>query len=145
MLLYAIFYVIYTIFTIPAGTLSDKIGRKPVIVIGYTLFGLTSLCLVFVSNLYSIIGLFMLYGVFYAMIDGVQRAFVVDLAPSELKATALGAFHTVTGLAALPAGLIAGLLWDMYSPETTFIYGFVLSALAVVLFMSLVHVDRAKR
>jgi MFS family permease len=122
MLLYAIFYVIYTIFTIPAGTLSDKIGRKPVIVIGYTLFGLTSLGLVFVSNLFSIIGLFM-------------------LSPSELKATALGAFHTVTGLAALPAGLIAGLLWDMVSPEMTFIYGFVLSTVAVVLFMGFVHVD----
>jgi MFS family permease len=81
----------------------------------------------------------MLYGVFYAMIDGVQRAFVVDLAPSELKATALGAFHTVTGLAALPAGLIAGLLWDLCSPEATFIYGFVLSAIAVVLFMSFVN------
>ena len=81
----------------------------------------------------------MLYGVFYAMIDGVQRAFVVDLAPSELKATALGAFHTVTGLAALPAGLITGSLWDMVSPEATFIYGFVLSAVAVVLFMRFVN------
>nr|QNO55461.1 putative MFS-type transporter YfcJ [Methanosarcinales archaeon ANME-1 ERB7] len=138
MLLYAIFYVIYTIFTIPAGTLSDKIGRKPVIVTGYTLFGLTSLGLVFVSNLFMIIGLFMLYGVFYALIDGVQRAFVVDLASSELKATALGAFHTATGLAALPAGLIAGLLWDMVSPEATFIYGFVLSAIAIALFMRFV-------
>ena len=68
------------------------------------------------------------------MIDGVQRAFVVDLAPSELKATALGVFHTVTGLAALPAGLIARSLWDMCSQKTTFIYGFVLSAIAVVLF-----------
>ncbi len=137
MLLYVLLYVVYTIFTIPAGTLSDKIGRQPVIVIGYALFGMTSLGLAFVSNLFQIVWLFALYGVFYAMIDGVQRAFVVDLSPPDLKATSLGAFHTATGLAALPAGVISGLLWDTISPEATFIYGFVLSfAAAALLLMS---------
>jgi len=137
MLLYITFYIIYTIFTIPAGMISDKIGRKPVIGIGYVLFGLTSLGLVFVSNLFQIVWLFVLYGVFYAMIDGVQRAFVVDLSPPDLKATALGAFHTATGLVALPAGVIAGLLWDRISPETTFIYGFVLSIVAAASLLKL--------
>ena len=136
-LLYIIFYIIYTIFTIPAGMISDKVGRKPVIGIGYVLFGLTSLGLVFVSNLFQIVWVFALYGVFYAMIDGVQRAFVVDLAPPDLKATALGAFHTATGLAALPAGVIAGLLWDTISPETTFVYGFVLSIVAAASLLKL--------
>ncbi|MEA1908301.1 MAG: MFS transporter [Euryarchaeota archaeon] len=137
LLLYIIFYIIYTIFTIPAGMISDKIGRKPVIGIGYTLFGLTSLGLVFVSNLFQIVCVFVLYGVFYAMIDGVQRAFVVDLAPTDLKATALGTFHTATGLAALPAGVIAGLLWDTISPGTAFIYGFVLSLVAAAALLKL--------
>lgn len=135
MLLYVLLYVVYTIFTIPAGTLSDKIGRQPVIVIGYALFGMTSLGLAFVSNLFQIVWLFALYGVFYAMIDGVQRAFVVDLSPPDLKATSLGAFHTATGLAALPAGVISGLLWDTISPEATFIYGFVLSFVAAALLL----------
>ena len=137
MLLYITFYIIYTIFTIPAGMISDKIGRKPVIGIGYALFGLTSLGLVFVSNLFQIIWLFMLYGVFYAMIDGVQRAFVVDLSPPDLKATALGTFHTATGLAALPAGVITGLLWDTISPEMAFTYGFVLSIVAAASLLKL--------
>ena len=136
-LLYIIFYIIYTIFTIPAGMISDKVGRKPVIGIGYVLFGLTSLGLVFVSNLFQIVWVFALYGVFYAMIDGVQRAFVVDLAPPDLKATALGAFHTATGLAALPAGVIAGLLWDTISPEMAFAYGFVLSIVAAASLLKL--------
>lgn len=139
MLMYIIFYVVYTIFTIPAGLISDRLGRTPVIITGYTIFGLTSLGLVFVSELFQIIWMFILYGVFYALIDGVQRAFVVDLAPSDLKATALGSFHTATGLAALPAGLIAGILWDTVSPETTFIYGFVLSFIAVALFLRFVR------
>ena len=134
-LLYITFYVVYTIVTIPAGMISDKIGRKPVIVVGYLLFGITSLGLAVVTNLSEIVWLFALYGVFYGMIDGVQRAFVVDLSPPDLKATALGTFHTATGLAALPAGVIAGLLWDVISPETTFLYGFVLSITAAALLL----------
>jgi len=136
-LLYIIYYISYSIFIIPAGIFSDKIGRKRVILVGYGLFGLTSLGLIFVSNLSQIISLFISYGIFYAMIDGVQRAFVVDLSPSSLKGTALGTFHTSTGLAALPGGLIAGLLWDKIGPETTFIFGFVLSITAITLFLNL--------
>ena len=136
-LLYIIYYISYSIFIIPAGMFSDKIGRKRVILMGYGLFGLTSLGLIFVSSLSQIISLFISYGIFYAMIDGVQRAFVVDLSPPSIKGTALGTFHTSTGLAVLPAGLIAGLLWDKISPETTFIFSFVISITAITLFLNL--------
>ena len=133
-LLYVLFYISYTVCAIPSGILSDKIGRKPVLRAGYVLFGITSLGLVFTSNIYSILLLFVIYGIFYAMIDGAQRAFVVDLAPEHLKATALGTFHTAIGLVALPGGYIAGLLWDKISPETTFIYGLTLAVISLVLF-----------
>jgi len=134
-MMYILFYLIYTIFTIPAGVISDKFGRKPVIISGYLLFGLTSIGLSLTTDLFLTICLFMLYGLFFAMIDGVQRAFVVDLTPPELKATALGTFHAVTGLAAMPAGLIAGLLWEYFSPETTFFYSFIVSIIAAVLLL----------
>jgi MFS family permease len=133
-LLYILFYIVYTVCTIPFGILSDKIGRKPVLRAGYVLFGITSLGLIFTSSIYSILLLFVIYGIFYAMIDGVGRAFVVDLAPDHLKATTLGTFHTSIGLVALPGGYIAGLLWDKISPETTFIYGLVLAIISLVLF-----------
>ncbi|MEA3295188.1 MAG: MFS transporter [Euryarchaeota archaeon] len=135
LVMYILFYLIYTIFTIPAGIISDKFGRKPVIISGYLLFGLTSIGLSLTSDLFWTVSLFMLYGLFFAMIDGVQRAFVVDLTPPELKATALGTFHAATGLAALPAGLIAGLLWEFFSPETTFFYSFIVSIIAAVLLL----------
>jgi MFS family permease len=102
--------------------------------LGYALFAATAFSLIFTSQLYALVFVFVLYGIFYAMIDGVQRAFVVDLAPSELKATALGTFHTAIGLVALPGGFLAGLLWDFISPEATFLYAIVLSLSAILLF-----------
>jgi len=135
-LLYIVFYIIYTIFIIPAGILSDKIGRKPVIMVGYILFALTSIVLIFASNIFVLLISFIIYGLFYAMIDGVQRAFIVDLAPKHLKATALGTFHAAIGLVALPGGFIAGILWDTISPEATFIYGIALTIMSLILFKS---------
>ena len=66
------------------------------------------------------------------MINGTQRAFVVDLAPQHLKGTALGVFHTAIGSVALPGGYIAGLLWDKVSPEATFGYGLILAIVSAV-------------
>jgi MFS family permease len=134
-LLYVLFYVVYTICTIPAGMLSDHIGRRPVLGGGYLLFAVTSAGLIFASDLTSIVVFFVVYGIFYAMIDGVQRAFVVDLSPEHLKATALGTFHTAIGLVALPGGYIAGSLWDTIAPEATFIYGGVLALISAGLFI----------
>ncbi len=134
-LLYVLFYIVYTLFVIPAGILSDRIGRKPVLMFGYVLFAATATGLILTSQIYAIILLFITYGIFFAMIDGVQRAFVVDLAPPNLKGTALGAFHTSTGLIALPGGVILGLLWDKISPQATFIFAFLLSICSLVLFL----------
>ncbi len=135
LLLYVLFYAIYTLCAIPSGILSDKIGRRPVLITGYLVFAVTSIGLIFTSNMYSILLLFVVYGVFYAMIDGVQRAFVVDLSPKDLKATALGAFHSAIGLVALPGGLIVGLIWDTISPEAMFMFSLVLTICSLLLFM----------
>lgn len=134
LLLYVLFYIVYTFFTIPAGILSDKIGRKPVLIAGYVLFAATAVSLLFTSQLYMLIFVFILYGIFFGLIDGVQRAFVVDLAPSDLKGTALGTFHAATGLIALPAGFIAGLLWDKFSPQATFLFALGLTICSLLLF-----------
>jgi MFS family permease len=132
-LLYVVFYIVYSICVIPLGIVSDKVGRKAVLMAGYVLFCITSLGLLVTSGLYSIVLFFIIYGICYAMIDGTQRAFVVDLAPQHLRGTALGVFHTAIGLVALPGGYIAGLLWDKVSPEATFVYGLILAIVSAVL------------
>ncbi len=132
-LFYAIFYIVYTIVSIPAGALSDRVGRKPVLMFCYPFFGLISILLMLSATPWMVLTCFVLYGVFYGMIDGVQRAFVADLAPPGLKATSLGAFHSAIGLAALPGGLISGILWQQISPSATFAFGAAMSVVGLIL------------
>lgn len=134
-LLYVLFYVVYVFAAMPAGSLSDRIGRKPVLVASYLAFGLVSLGLVFTGDIYSLLPLFALYGVSFAMFDSVQRAYVVDFAPEHLRGTALGTFHACVGLVALPGGYLAGMLWDRVGPEATFLYGLVLAVVSALLLL----------
>ena len=141
-LLYVWFNVIYASFSMPLGILSDKIGRRNVVSLGYFLFGLTCLGFAFSSSLLPLVVLFALYGLVYALIEGNQRALVSDLAPKESRGTALGTFHTAIGLATLPSGIVAGALWQYIEPTATFLYGSVIGFLAATLLM-LLHASRA--
>jgi MFS family permease len=140
-LLYAMFNIVYAILAAPLGILSDRIGREKVIISGYFLFALTAAGFAFFIP--GAFGPFALYGGYKAAIDGpaCPRG---DLA-AALKATALGTFHTATGLAALPGGLLAGFLWEQFSPEVTFLYGAALGLLSVLLFVGFGLYLKAKR
>lgn len=120
---------------IPSGILSDKIGRKKVLIIGYLTFSIICLGFTFFQSFAAFVLFFSLYGLFMALTNGNQRAFASDLAIEELRATALGTFHTAIALATLPASLIAGYLWEFISPEVTFLYGAAMGLLTVILFI----------
>ena len=135
-LLYVLFNIFYVTFAIPFGAVSDRIGREKVIIFGYLLFSIASLGFAFFSSLAALVVLFALYGLTYAAVDGNQRAYVSDLSSPQLKATALGTFHTTIGLMGLPASLVAGFMWQNISPRATFIYGSVLALISALLFIS---------
>jgi MFS family permease len=136
-LLYVLFNIFYSALAVPLGGISDRIGREKVIIFGYLMFSLTAAGFAIFNSLAAFVVLFALYGVMYAAVDGNQRAYVSDLATAHLKATALGTFHTTTGLMAMPAGLIAGFLWEKVGPSATFVYGAALGLASVSLFIIL--------
>jgi MFS family permease len=133
-LLYVLFNIFQSALAVPLGLLSDKIGRQKVLIFGFGLFAVVSFGFAFLNSLLLYVILFALYGVVFAAVDGTERALVSDLAGLDSRATALGTYSTVTGLAALPASIIAGFLWDK-SPVYTFVFGGMTAIMAIAVFM----------
>jgi MFS family permease len=132
-LAYFAFNALYAALAAPAGILSDRWGRRPLLAAGYAVFALVYLGFAVAPNALVAGALFLLYGLYYALTDGVARALVADLVPVELRATAMGTFSTATGLALLPASLVAGVLWQAVAPWAPFAYGAALATVAALL------------
>ncbi|MFC1845727.1 MFS transporter [Candidatus Dependentiae bacterium] len=133
-LLYVLYNIFYAGSSAPFGKLSDRIGRKKVLLLGYGLFAATTLGFALLHSIAFYVILFATYGVVNGIVDGNQRAFVADLSQEQARGTSLGTYHMIKGLLALPASFIAGVLWKM-EPSFTFFYGAVLSLLAAVSFV----------
>jgi len=134
-LLYFIFNITASLLSLPFGGLSDKVGRKKLLVAGYTVFALCYLGFAFSNSRPQMVAVFVLYGAYTAMIAGVERAFVAEIAPPHLKGTMFGLHSTVTGIALLPASVIAGVLWNQFGTAVPFIFGASLSLLAAVILL----------
>lgn len=133
-ILYAVFNITYAGFSYPAGILSDAVGRRRVLIIGYSAFALVYIGFALASRVVYLVPLFVFYGTFPALTDGVQRAFAADLSPAHLRASGLGLYHFLNGAALLPASLVGGWLWDAVGPPATFWYGGTMATLAVIMF-----------
>lgn len=134
-LAYAVLNVIYGSLSLPAGILSDRVGRIPLIAAGWVVYGLSYIGFAFASRAWQVWPLFALYGVYYAASEGVGRALIADVVGSEARGRAYGVYNMVIGLAALPAGLIAGLLWDHLGPRAPFLFSAVVALFAVALLL----------
>jgi len=106
------FNAIYTIFAGPLGAWSDRIGRRKLILGGWFAYGLVYLGFAFAQAGWQVWALFGLYGLYYAATEGAAKALVADLVPQMQRGTAYGLFNAAIGIMALPASLIAGLLWQ---------------------------------
>ncbi len=123
------FNATYTILAAPLGALSDKIGRRKLILGGWLAYGLVYLGFALSQTGGQVWILFGLYGVYYAATEGTAKAFVADLVPAERSGTAYGLYNAAIALTALPASLIAGILWqgigswNGFGPAAPFIFG----------------------
>lgn len=133
------FTAVYTVCSGPFGVLSDRVGRRRLMIAGWLAYGLVYLGFAFASAGWQIWVLFAVYGLYYAATEGVAKAFVADLVPDAQRGTAYGWFNAAIGITALPASLIAGLLWQGLGawtglgPSAPFFFGSGLALVAVLL------------
>jgi MFS family permease len=127
----AVFNLVYAGTSIPAGVLSDRLGRKAVLLMGFAVYALIYLGFARAIAPWQVVFLFVAYGLYYGATEGVGRAYVADLVPEGGRGTAYGLYHGVVGLAALPASLLAGVLWQAISPAAPFYLGASLAAAAM--------------
>jgi MFS family permease len=130
------FNAIYAILAGPFGSLSDRLGRRRLILVGWTVYGFVYLGFALSHTGLQVWLLFGLYGIYYALTEGVAKALVADIVSQEKRGTAYGLFNAAIGLTALPASLIAGILWQTISPSAPFIFGATLSLVASFLMIA---------
>ncbi len=124
--------VVYAAAAYPAGLVSDRVDRKAILAAGFAVLVAADLVLALSTGLAGVAVGVVLWGLHMGLTQGLLAAMVADTAPAELRGTAFGMFNLVGGLAVLAASLVAGALWDSYSPEATFLAGAGLSGLALI-------------
>jgi MFS family permease len=151
-ILWIVLHISKIVFSLPGGALSDKLGRRPVIIAGWIVYALVYLGMAVASEQWQFWALFIIYGFYYGMTEGAEKALVADFVPSQQRGTAFGAYHGAVGVAALPASLLFGVLWVWLDkiqyglgPRVAFSVGAGLAALAALLLGILLSTQKQEK
>ena len=106
------FNLVYTLISVPAGSLSDRIGRRRLVIGGWLVYALIYYGFALAGKGWHVWVLYTLYGVYYGLSYGTAKAMIADIVPETVRGTAYGTYNAVLGILDLPASLIAGVLWD---------------------------------
>lgn len=128
---YAAFNLAYAVLAVPAGVLSDRIGRRPLLLVGWSTYALVYAGFAFAQTSWQVLGLFLLYGAYFASAEGTLKAWITTIVPPERRGAAYGMLAAASGLLILPASVLAGWLWDRYGPKPAFLLGAILSTIAL--------------
>ncbi|HEY7547093.1 MAG TPA: MFS transporter [Blastocatellia bacterium] len=139
---YALYNAVAALGSMPAGTASDRFGRRNLLIIGYGIYAISYAGFGLATEAWMAWPLFVLYGMFPAMTDGVAKAMAVDTAGSAGRATAIGMYSMVAGITQIAASYVGGLLWDRIDARATFYFGAALAAISVVLLFVLLPSKR---
>jgi MFS family permease len=142
-LLWALLHIVKSLTSVPGGSLSDRIGRRRVIVLGWLVYAAVYVGFAAATTRLAIWCLFAAYGAFFGLTEGTEKALVADLVAPADRGAAFGFYHLTVGIAALPASLLFAVLWNWSGPGLAFAVGAGLAALAALLFLSLVPAARS--
>lgn len=129
-ILWAALHAVKSLASTPGGALSDRVGRVPTLLAGWTLYALVYVGFAFASAAWQAWALFLVYGLFFALTEGAERALVADIVPASHRGTAFGWFNLTTGVALLPASIVFGLVWDRAGASSAFMMGAAIAASA---------------
>ena len=140
-LIYAAFNLVAALVSYPAGALSDRLGRRNLLLAAFAVFFVTYLGFALTLSVVLIGALFVLYGLYQGIFRAVGKALAADLVPQELRASGVGWYSTTVGLLQLVASVVAGLLWDRIGHAAVFYFGAVFALAGVIAFLVLVPAD----
>jgi MFS family permease len=135
-LLWTFHHLVKAALSTRGGALSDRAGRRRAIVGGWAVYALAYLGFARASGPFAIVLLFALYGLFHALTEGPEKAFVADLAGANARGRAFGAYHAVTGALVLPGNLLTGWLWERFGAGAALGLGAALAGIAAVLLLT---------
>ncbi len=139
LLMLAAFNLVYTLLSAPAGSISDRIGRRKVIIGGWLVYSGIYLGFALAKQAWHVVVFYILYGVYYGLAYGTTKAMVADLVPETLRGTAYGTYNAILGILDFPASVIAGVLWQGvgnwqgFGASAPFLFGAIMSVLAAIL------------
>ena len=142
---YMIFNTVSVILSVPLGKISDKIGRELFIILGFLIYSIVYFFFGRFNSLNVFLFLFVLYGLYSALVDGTQKSLISDIVSEDVKGTGFGLYHAVLGITLLPASLIAGLLYDHVNSNAPFYFGSLMALIASLLMIIFVIVDRKNK
>ncbi len=131
-IIWAMLHVVKSASSAPGGALSDKHGRRPVMIAGWIVYALVYLGFSFASTAWHVWALFAVYGLHFGLVEGTEKALVADMVAPNRRGSAFGAFNLTLSAAALPGSLIFGLIWDRFGAATAFQFGAAVAALATI-------------
>jgi MFS family permease len=132
-ILWAVHHLVKSAASVPGGALSDRIGRRTVMLVGWAWYALVYAGFALATNAWQAWALFLGYGLYFGMVEGAEKALIADLSPPERRGTAFGWYNAVMGIAALPASVLLGAIWNARGPAMAFQVGALIAASAVVL------------
>jgi MFS family permease len=132
-ILWAVHHMVKSAASVPGGALSDRIGRRTVMLVGWAWYALVYAGFALATNAWQAWALFLAYGLYFGLVEGAEKALIADLAPADRRGTAFGWYNAVMGIAALPASVLLGAIWSASGPAMAFRVGALIATSAFVL------------